>query len=630
MPFKSKAQQRFMFAAEDKGDVPKGTAEEWAHETPNIKKLPEKVKQKKTAAELADIICDGKKKDDVVVDKTVKPAMKKSAVEMAQDIVPQDEENRKELGFFQQPKYIGIPAGASIGMGAGQHAGAQIAKLMHEARANNQLARILGLQRSMNLGRGAGALAGMLGGGALGYGLTRSIPTEYEEPKTAAELCDSVMKKNVELKKVDGRKKFQTHLNEIPTNADEVVSKNRGGILKKSFDWSDLRPLSMETSEELLKYLGRKVRPFDHAEQPTTQEEDNVKTSADVQRVLVDVHAVSTRPQGLLRKVAVTTVDPPLAQAAVSPAWRVTDAVTNRYYSNTAPMVPPLPTPDSDEDGTPAVSNNVKDASTYTEDYYTNTNADQARDFGVPIGTALGAIGGSLLRPAKPVLSGLVGAGVGGAAGGLLADWIGRQLGQYQYRKAMQAVQMRPEYAPEIMQRDMPGYQQPYFKGAGLLEKTAINRAMHELESIDPQLAFELRARRAYNNAPEDFKQFSTIPGAHPQQSMMRSAGRHGFDANDVRQGQLTRSLNKATIADPQTLEAINYPAKTSPGALNPYLSREGAQLKKMMTERKLYGGMLSAARPQTPKPRMLAMPAAVQPQAARDTQDLSKLLHFV
>ena len=51
MPFKSKAQQRFMFAAEERGDVPKGTAEEWAHKTKNIKKLPE---HKKKASEIAE------------------------------------------------------------------------------------------------------------------------------------------------------------------------------------------------------------------------------------------------------------------------------------------------------------------------------------------------------------------------------------------------------------------------------------------------------------------------------------------------------------------------------------------------------------------------------------------------
>jgi len=40
MPFKSKAQQKWMFAAEARGEVPKGTARRWAHETPNIKNLP--------------------------------------------------------------------------------------------------------------------------------------------------------------------------------------------------------------------------------------------------------------------------------------------------------------------------------------------------------------------------------------------------------------------------------------------------------------------------------------------------------------------------------------------------------------------------------------------------------------
>lgn len=50
MPFKSKAQQRFMFAAESRGDVPKGTAKRWAEETPNIKGLPQRVKNKEKRA----------------------------------------------------------------------------------------------------------------------------------------------------------------------------------------------------------------------------------------------------------------------------------------------------------------------------------------------------------------------------------------------------------------------------------------------------------------------------------------------------------------------------------------------------------------------------------------------------
>ncbi|MFZ5559822.1 MAG: hypothetical protein ACOZAL_03445 [Patescibacteria group bacterium] len=47
MPYHSKAQQRFFFAKEKRGELPKGTAERWAHETPNIKALPERVKKKK-------------------------------------------------------------------------------------------------------------------------------------------------------------------------------------------------------------------------------------------------------------------------------------------------------------------------------------------------------------------------------------------------------------------------------------------------------------------------------------------------------------------------------------------------------------------------------------------------------
>ena len=50
MPFKSKAQQRYMFAAESRGDLPKGTAERWADHTPDMKRLPERKKHKKRRA----------------------------------------------------------------------------------------------------------------------------------------------------------------------------------------------------------------------------------------------------------------------------------------------------------------------------------------------------------------------------------------------------------------------------------------------------------------------------------------------------------------------------------------------------------------------------------------------------
>jgi hypothetical protein len=59
MPFVSKHQQRFFFAAESRGELPAGTARRWAHET-DFSKLPEKKKeekhQKKKACSLRELI----------------------------------------------------------------------------------------------------------------------------------------------------------------------------------------------------------------------------------------------------------------------------------------------------------------------------------------------------------------------------------------------------------------------------------------------------------------------------------------------------------------------------------------------------------------------------------------------
>ena len=49
MAFKSKAQQRYMFAAEARGEIKKGVPEEFAKKTRSFKKLPEHVAKKKTA-----------------------------------------------------------------------------------------------------------------------------------------------------------------------------------------------------------------------------------------------------------------------------------------------------------------------------------------------------------------------------------------------------------------------------------------------------------------------------------------------------------------------------------------------------------------------------------------------------
>jgi len=46
MPFKSKAQMGLFFAKEKRGELPKGTAKQWAKETPSIKDLPEKIHKK--------------------------------------------------------------------------------------------------------------------------------------------------------------------------------------------------------------------------------------------------------------------------------------------------------------------------------------------------------------------------------------------------------------------------------------------------------------------------------------------------------------------------------------------------------------------------------------------------------
>lgn len=47
MPLKSKAQQRYLFAAQARGELPKGTAEKFVAETPKSKlaRLPEYKKQ---------------------------------------------------------------------------------------------------------------------------------------------------------------------------------------------------------------------------------------------------------------------------------------------------------------------------------------------------------------------------------------------------------------------------------------------------------------------------------------------------------------------------------------------------------------------------------------------------------
>lgn len=54
MPFQSKAQMAKMAELEKQGKVKKGTVKQWASETPDIKKLPERKSPKKVAS-IADL-----------------------------------------------------------------------------------------------------------------------------------------------------------------------------------------------------------------------------------------------------------------------------------------------------------------------------------------------------------------------------------------------------------------------------------------------------------------------------------------------------------------------------------------------------------------------------------------------
>lgn len=126
MPFKSKAQMRWMFANENKGEVPKGTAEEWAKKTKNIKNLPEKVEK---------------------------------------DKMEKESELRREIarGYFEKKSFIGI------GTGIGGLLGALMANKGHGWEGAG-LGALKGL--GTDLGAQAGSyltsVPGAIGGGVLG------------------------------------------------------------------------------------------------------------------------------------------------------------------------------------------------------------------------------------------------------------------------------------------------------------------------------------------------------------------------------------------------------------------------------------------------------------------------------
>ncbi len=47
MPYRSKRQQRLFFVLQREGRLKPGTALQWAHETPNIRRLPEHVSDRR-------------------------------------------------------------------------------------------------------------------------------------------------------------------------------------------------------------------------------------------------------------------------------------------------------------------------------------------------------------------------------------------------------------------------------------------------------------------------------------------------------------------------------------------------------------------------------------------------------
>ena len=150
MPFKSDAQRRFMFAAEDRGELPKGTAIRWAKETPNIKSLPEKKKMKKTAAaRIADYVL-----------------RKVAAEENKRKLTPE------EVSQVAHNSLTGtLPGLMSGGAGAGYGISTALGRTPKE-----RLVATL-------LGAGAGGLSGALGAKLTHRGVTRGKVKEKDIPE---------------------------------------------------------------------------------------------------------------------------------------------------------------------------------------------------------------------------------------------------------------------------------------------------------------------------------------------------------------------------------------------------------------------------------------------------------------
>jgi hypothetical protein len=148
MPFKSKAQRRFMYAAEARGEVPKGTAARWQKET-DKKKLPEKV------ASMSPF------------DIGVEDALIKSASYLSESARTQRKIERHGKRGHGPEKSRLAEKGRRQGMATGKALGG----LMGAAGG----AYMGSLSKKPGLGALAGGLVGGLGGAVLGRGYGASI-----------------------------------------------------------------------------------------------------------------------------------------------------------------------------------------------------------------------------------------------------------------------------------------------------------------------------------------------------------------------------------------------------------------------------------------------------------------------
>ncbi len=210
MPFKSKAQQRWMFAAEDRGEVPKGTAERWADHTPDMKELPEK---KKEAADLRD--------DSPFIPNQIEQHYQES---------PRDDPN-----FFLKRFMVASPAIAS-GTGMGSAFWKTMSPAFKASKGTGGILRRLGgaikgslLKPSLKHHAGiaiAGAKrapAGLVGGGATGFFADRMIDPHRKEQMKNASLGT-----------------FEKHAKTLTTDARAELSKKQFALPKeKSYPIED-------------------------------------------------------------------------------------------------------------------------------------------------------------------------------------------------------------------------------------------------------------------------------------------------------------------------------------------------------------------------------------------------------